>query len=234
MRTIKKGNQAPYHLEQAQLKNPVPSFPEKAWKRFVYKEEFCNYFLEPQQYYICAYCEISLNKLGRHIEHIKPKSRYPEETFNYHNLVLCCIDAQQLSHLHLDERSCGHYKLDNYDPSLFVSPLEPNCRDYFWYRQNGEVIPNTNLTPSQQARARYTIDILNLNSLRLVRQQRILIQETIKIINELLDDLEALKHFAECDLCLTNNRLLPFHSVRLQYFGVIGQEIVQQSECLDE
>jgi uncharacterized protein (TIGR02646 family) len=229
MRYIKKGSEAPYHLEQARLKNLVPLNPEKAWKNFAYKEELCNYFLEPTQYYICAYCEISLNELGKHIEHIKPKSQYPEETFNHQNLVLSCIDDKQLNNLPRYNHSCGHYKLNNYDPLLFISPSEPNCQDYFWYRQNGEVIPHPNLTQSQQERARYTIDLLNLNNLRLVRRRRILIEETIIEIDKLLDDLEALHHFADCDLSLTNNRLQAFHSVRLQYFGRIGEEIIEQS-----
>jgi hypothetical protein len=55
------------------------------------------------------------------------------------------------------------------------------------------------------------------------------IEETIIEIDKLLDDLEALHHFADCDLSLTNNRLQAFHSVRLQYFGEIGEEIIQQS-----
>jgi hypothetical protein len=84
--------------------------------RLNFAHKLSDYFLEPRQYYICAYCEISLNELGKHIEHIKPKSRYPEETFNYQELVLSCIDDK---HLQRQEHSCGHYKLDNYDP-LFI------------------------------------------------------------------------------------------------------------------
>jgi len=233
MRTIKKGSEPPYHLEQARLKNPVPLNPEKAWKNFAYKKELCDYFLEPKQYHLCAYCEISLHEFGKHIEHIKPKSQYPEETFNEQNLVLSCFNEKQLAHLQRQEYSCGHYKLNNYDPLLLVSPLEPNCQDYFWYRQNGEITPHPNLNRSQQERARYTIDVLNLNSLRLVRRRRMLIQETVIEIDKLLNDLDALYHFANCDLCLTNNKLQPFHSVRLQYFGAIGQEVIQQPGCID-
>lgn len=124
MKTIQKGNFPPYHLEQRRLKG-TPSNPEKAWQHFSYKEEIHN-FLKPRQYCLCAYCEIRLDELGEHIEHVMPKSKYPEKTFEYNNLVLSCLNSTKLSQYTENERSCGHSvsKRDStrFNYNLFISP----------------------------------------------------------------------------------------------------------------
>jgi uncharacterized protein (TIGR02646 family) len=173
MRTISKENSPPYHLEQRRLKG-TPTHPEKAWQHFSHKEEVRN-SLKQQQYCLCAYCEIRLEELGEHIEHVMPKSQYPEKTFDYSNLVLSCLDSAILSQYPDDERSRGHSvgKRDNtrFDPNLFVSPLNPDCQRFFSYELTGEVEPHPALTPAEKTCAEYTIDLLNLNNRRLVQER---------------------------------------------------------------
>lgn len=89
-----------------------------------------------------------------------------------------------------------------------VSPLEADCGRFFSYAPNGEVRPAPGMDSLDQDRARYTIAVLNLNAPYLRRERRLLITETIRLIDELLDDdLSALRHFAEADLCAVNGRL---------------------------
>lgn len=128
MRYIQKGKVPPYHLEQRRLKG-IPPEPNQAWEKFPHKEEVRNY-LRPEQYDLCAYCEIRLTKeeLGEHIEHIMPKSIYPDKTFEYSNLVLSCLESAVLNQYVPHELSCGHSvgKRDSqrFNPNLFISPLK--------------------------------------------------------------------------------------------------------------
>jgi len=227
MRNIHKGNHPPYHLEQRCLKEPAQ--PYSAWHNFSHKEEVRD-LLRQEQYCLCAYCEIRLDEIGEHIEHVMPKNNYPEKTFDYGNLVLSCMESARLKLYAREERSCGHSdgKIDStrFDANLFVSPLDYDCQRFFSYELTGEVEPHPALTPSDKACAEYTINLLNLNSPRLVRRRLALITETVKIIKELSG--EALYHFADMDLGLSSDCLQPFHSARLQQFQNFIPHIVEQ------
>ncbi|RKZ73108.1 MAG: hypothetical protein DRR19_31315 [Candidatus Parabeggiatoa sp. nov. 1] len=137
------------------------------------------------------------------------------------------------------DRFGGHFKCgdlskgerDKYDQDLFISPLQVECENYFSYEVNGRIEPNPNLSAEKKKRAIYTRDALNLNAPYLVRERRKVIEEMLPIIDDLLDDPEALRHFADADLCVTNGKLNSFHSARLQQFGELGQEILKQKDC---
>jgi uncharacterized protein (TIGR02646 family) len=242
MRHIKKPLQAqgPYCLAK-KFEQEVPKKPEKAWGNInrECKQEITTHYLRPEQYHLCAYTELNLDELGSHIEHIKPKSRYPECTFDYQNLVLSCFNSDELQYHDYVDRFGGHFKSgdiskgerDKYDPDLFISPLQAECEHYFSYEVNGRVEPNPKLSTEENKRAIYTRDVLNLNAPYLVRERRKVIEEMLPIIDELLEDSEALRHFAEADLCVTNGKLNPFYSARLQQFGELGQEILKEKDC---
>jgi uncharacterized protein (TIGR02646 family) len=229
--------QGPYCLKK-KFEQGKPSNPDKAWENLgsQCKQEITNDYLRPEQYHLCAYTEIDLDELGSHIEHIKPKSRYPECTFDYQNLILSGFHSDELQHYAYADRFGGHFKcgdrskreIDKYNPDLFISPLQADCENYFSYEVNGLVQPNPNLSEEEKKHAIYTRDALNLNASYLVRERRKIIEEMLHIIIELLDNPEALRHFAEADLCVTNDKLNPFHSARFQQFGELGQQITQQ------
>ena len=242
MRHIHKPANAvgPYCLQQ-KFDQGTPSEPTKAWQKLGSdcKQSLIEYYLKPEQYCLCAYSEINLNTFGCHIEHIKPKdkNRYPEYTFDYHNLIASAFDSEELQKHSKADRFGGHFKCgdkseqDKYDPNLFISPLEDNCRHFFSYEPDGSVKPHPKRELSEQARAQYTIDALNLNAPYLVEERRRIIEEMLPIIDELLDDNEALRDFAEADLCVTNGKLQPFHSTRLQQFGTLGLQVMQDPNC---
>ena len=110
----------------------------------------------------CCYCEVALKKNSdSHVEHFKPKDRYPIEMFNSQNLFACCQQSD----------SCGHKKGSNYFTGL-VSPLDSDCQTRFTYTGRGEIIPND----ENDADADKTIKILGLNCKRLVDRRSSLIK----------------------------------------------------------
>lgn len=191
--------------------------------------------LASEQYQLCAYTEIALQKFGYHIEHIKPKSVYPEETFNYDNLVLSCFSSENLKKGEFLACFGGQYKKDEYDENKFISPLNKACEHYFSYIANGRVEPHPNLSPKDKEKVLYTCDILNLNAPYLIERRKKLITATTKIIDELLEYKEALIHFADMDLSIKTNpntmneEINPFYSARLQQFGALGRKIKKKN-----
>jgi len=67
------------------------------WKMFKRKQkQRLQAFLVQEQGYICAYCNREIHPgtpeddEQSRIDHLQPKSRFPEQTFNYQNLVSSC------------------------------------------------------------------------------------------------------------------------------------------------
>jgi len=184
--------------------------------------------LYPRQNGLCVYCEINIelhnknkNGIGSHIEHILPKEKHPALTFEYSNLVLSCFatggeikpDAQDPAPI-----SCGHAVLkrsNNFDEALFIKPTDPNCGQYFSFELDGAVMPHPCLNPPDAAKAEYTLEVLNLNCLRLKRLREDTIILLYQIISELQHDTEALKQFLVLELQENKS----FISVRKQQFG---------------
>lgn len=199
----------------------IPTNKEEAtssWRSFTGKEELSlnlNYI----QKGLCAYCEISLDSsLGNHIEHIKPKSIHPNLTFQYENLVLSCISSENINP-NDPTLSCGHYKKSNYDNNLFISPTDPNCSTFFSCNLFGQIEPSLGLSESEKQKVFYTIEVLNLNSLRLVRQRETIINEGFEIISELQNDKESLKYFLELEFEEVNGKYsFPFINIRKEHF----------------
>jgi uncharacterized protein (TIGR02646 family) len=103
---------------------------EKYWKklRSGCKKSVRQHMLREQDY-LCAYCERKIeNEIDAHIEHIKPKSRYLENGFDYHNLIVSC-NGNQCSEVNQEEyedeiHSCGHSKDNDFDEEKFLNPVE--------------------------------------------------------------------------------------------------------------
>jgi uncharacterized protein (TIGR02646 family) len=111
-------------------------------------------YLVTEQYGICAYCMRSIENESCHIEHIKPKSKFPNVSLAYGNLVASCES----------DNSCGKYKGNEYDDA-FVAPTEEDCESQYSYTMDGRIKPLTD-------GARYTIELLNLNSYKLTAARK--------------------------------------------------------------
>jgi len=126
MRYIRKIGNGGYHLNHANNEPPISSEQAtRRWSRFDHKAELTN-LLEMEQFGLCAYSELRPDQsgLGKHIEHIQPKSAYPQRTFDYQNLVLCALSDSDLNGRAKEDVFGGHAKLNNYDANRFISCLD--------------------------------------------------------------------------------------------------------------
>lgn len=169
---------------------------EERWDEFGKKKVVRNK-LKSEQKGLCAYTEFNISafvslasstQYGCHIEHIKPKSRFPNETFDYENLVVSVLDAHDLHSIKQGKLSLitqdpddkshlnyfgGHAKFYFYDANLFISPTNPDCEHFFAFLEaSGAIVPSPHLDDAEQEKAKYTINLLNLNHPYLKNQRR--------------------------------------------------------------
>lgn len=66
----------------------------------------------------CAYCRrpMGTHAMSWHIEHIKPKSRFPSLMFSLENLVYACIDCNFTKNNQIDNKK--HYVFDIINPAM--------------------------------------------------------------------------------------------------------------------
>lgn len=128
---------------------PFETIPEK-------EKHLLRDSLLKEQGNICCYCCGRISANDSHIEHFHPKSKYPKLSLEYQNLFASCNGGPYKKH-------CGQYKDNNFDEKTLISPLEPDCADYFIFNEFGKIMP----ADDGDVRAQYTIDTLSLNEPRL-------------------------------------------------------------------
>jgi len=236
--TAKRKGQPDYLYDRYAHPPETASDAQTKWRRFAGSREYKLLFdaLLKEQYGLCAYSEIRPDEhgLGFHVEHIKPKSQYPNQTFDHHNLVLSALSSQDLNALKIKyddiEESgsepigsyCfgGHAKESKYNAELFLSPLqEYPHNNYFLYRSDGRVVAHPLGSESDQKRAQYTIDLLNLNHPMLVALRKEWIDEIDALIDEHLENDMCLESLASIDLIPINDKLSNFYTATCQRFG---------------
>ncbi|MGB1309933.1 MAG: retron system putative HNH endonuclease [Leucothrix sp.] len=202
---------------------------KKAWRRTNKKDirKACY----KQQLGICAYTELSLDntELGYHLEHIAPRSNYPERTFVPHNIILSIMDDVYSGTLPHSETFGGHHKSEDYADDWFISPFDRNCASYFDYKITGLVAASTTLGTDEQLKADRTIAILNLNADYLVACRNTSLQTLTEQIERmsvsLLGEdkrLNALAQLAEVTLLPFDKKLPEFYSAKKQLFERLG------------
>ncbi len=231
MRFQKKRLQPPHYLAQSHLNPPANAHESTTrWQSFKYKAPLSDKLFD-EQYGLCAYTELRLDEdeSGDHIEHVKPKSQFPQNTFDYQNLVLCSLSSDTLATMSDEDIFGGHAKGNEYDPS-FVSCLQHDCVRYFSYLSDGRVVPAKFLDAVETQKTDYTINIiLNLNCAYLKNRRKNWIEEIETVIDEHLDDPEILSMIAGIELGITNGKLRKFHSAVCQRFGVFGEGYIRDN-----
>lgn len=240
MRHITKKGNGGYYLQQAHLRPPQTSQEATSrWHRFKHKQQVLEYLLQ-EQYQLCCYSELYANEheIGYHIEHVENKSHTPQRTFDYNNLAASALDSDRLEAFknRLVQENLpgdlfgGHAqgKQQSVDMQRFISPHHPDCARFFAYLSDGRVIPATGLDQKDQLRARYTIDLLNLDSPFLQVERRKWWDELDKLVEEHLSKAMDLHHLASVDLVPTAHRLNPFFTLTRQFFGRIAEQVLQQ------
>ena len=104
----------------------------------------------------CAYCECSLIAQGKHIEHFRQKSIYPQGTFDWWNLFGSCNR----------NNSCGKHKdsiASNYDHRDLIKPDVDDPNHFFHFMVDGTIALRDGLSATDQKRATETLRIFNLD-----------------------------------------------------------------------
>jgi len=123
----------------------------------------------------CMYCEAKIEHVGHfHVEHIKPKKKFPELEFVWENLGISCP-------------CCNENKGDKYNEETpFINPYDENPEDhldffdFYIYSKNGS------------ERGKYTELELDLNRSSLLddrKERMIIIKRMIKAANITKNDL---------------------------------------------
>jgi uncharacterized protein (TIGR02646 family) len=129
---------------------------------------------------ICHYCE---NNEATDIEHILPKSFFPEETFVWENYLLACKICN--SHYKLDrvavfwpEDPCTRYDIPRgFQPpstkSLMIHPRREDPQQFWGLNlRTGILLETADPDTCAGQRASYTLEILSLNDRDALREAR--------------------------------------------------------------
>lgn len=241
MRHLRKQGNGGHHLSQAHQQPPQTAEQATSrWRSFRHKQQVLEYLLQ-EQYQLCCYSELRADEhgLGYHIEHVENKSQAPQRTFDYNNLAASALASDRLRSF-MDQQAQqnlptdlfgGHAqgKQQSVDRQRFVSPQQPDCARFFAYLSDGRIVPAEGLNPQDHDRARYTIDLLNLNSPFLLVERRKWWDELDRLVDEHLSKAMDLHHLASVDLVPTAHRLSPFFTLTRQFFGRIAEDVLHQS-----
>jgi uncharacterized protein (TIGR02646 family) len=118
-----------------------------------------------EQGFTCCYCGMGITKNISHIEHLYPRTKSDEDLkLDFNNLLSSCgfsedyKKSENKNFLHCSEH-CGIKKDDDL---IAVSPLQPDCEEFFRYGILGEILPTEDFDKKQAASN--TIKTLNLDN----------------------------------------------------------------------
>ncbi|WP_413662103.1 retron system putative HNH endonuclease [Microbulbifer sp. CNSA002] len=220
------------HVDCLYAENQLPPSTNveatRRWGRFNDKCHLTD-ILNEEQYYLCAYTELrpDLEGIGTHIEHVKPKSKYPSLTFDYKNLVVSALKSEDLQ-FHRGNVFGGHAKKSHFDKRQFKSPLRARVkRNYFLYLSDGRVVPSPSKTKRYQRKVRHTINLLNLNAPYLVNLRKRWLDDLDDLIDDHLTDGQSIYYLASVDLVPRGGKLSQFFSATRQRFGGISNRVLK-------
>lgn len=132
------------------------------WKK--YNKPYVKTTLREMFHDKCAYCESKVTHVDYpHIEHYRPKKRYPERTFDWQNLLLACSICNGAAH------KGDHFPLDESDEDkpLLLNPCEDDPDQHLRFEQARLV--------SLSNRGQETVRLLSLNRDELFDRRRTLL-----------------------------------------------------------
>ncbi|MEH1923079.1 retron system putative HNH endonuclease [Nostoc sp.] len=169
---------------------------QPSWENFSkpQKTDVHNSLLQ-EQGFICCYCGRRINTDDRHLEHLKPRTTYPQSALEYTNILASCQkDTVRKEPLH-----CGKIKDKWYDDNLMISPLDVNCAEFFRYTDDGQILATNN--SEKQLAAETTIDKLALNIDKLKDLRAKALEPILEIINTITEEerQDLILGFSETD-----------------------------------
>lgn len=202
MQLIIKGIE-PTELSEYKLKNPTHRYDDLGEDPEKIRPTIRQACLE-EQAYLCAYCcrQIGAKDYDCMNEHILPRQRYPQYSFDFNNIVASCTTTG----------CCDDIKDNN---EIAISPLSPRCETEFKFNISGTVIGLTN-------DAKQTIHVLKLGdnlqqNKKLVDMRRQAIANFLfsqsTDIDDLIEDDELLTLLVDDLKQLPDGKLQPFAPV---------------------
>ena len=147
---------------------------------------------------MCWYCErlcesaASIGNMSATLDHFKPRSKFPELTYDWNNWVFSC-------------RRCNDVKGDQWPENGYVDPATTTARErperYFDYDMRSHtIIPASNLSADERRRALDTIGDLWLNEFDVQFYRHDWIRQVIEDMRELpVEDRAALAALFESE-----------------------------------
>jgi uncharacterized protein (TIGR02646 family) len=190
--------------------NSRPENPREAWQAFD-KTEVRDALWE-LQYGLCAYCErvVEAGSGGSSIDHVIPKTRNPEVTFLYSNLVLCCTSPHTCNLFKGGNHFAGTDETGRWTQG-FIAPTQERCEPSFNYFRDGSIAPSANTTEPD---ATDTLRILNLNHQLLQTERREHLAAIDRAIAALAEQVDALIEYLRTEMPAES--LNPFYSAKRQ------------------
>ncbi|MFT5918197.1 MAG: hypothetical protein ACI81T_004714 [Bacteroidia bacterium] len=152
---------------------------------------------------VCNYCE---QNEAMDIEHIAPKSFFPNHAFVWENYLLACKSCNtgyKLDHCYvLDQNGLSHKSKRGIEPThkthCFINPREEDPNYFLIFNSlTSKYILNHKLTQSEKEKAKSTLEILKLNERpALVEARKSAAKYFYRTIKELTEILNA-KDLAE-------------------------------------
>ncbi|MEM8717773.1 MAG: retron system putative HNH endonuclease [Cyanobacteria bacterium P01_G01_bin.39] len=153
-------------------KNSANKDWQPSWGNFQKPEKtLVHKSLLQEQGFICCYCGRRIILADSHIEHFRPRNKYPDLQLDYGNLIASCeIDTDEPPPIPVH---CGHRKGAWHEENLTVSPLESNCANFFRYTEDGQIIANKEIDKKEAAKTTIEKLDLNIHKLRKMRKAAI-------------------------------------------------------------
>ncbi|MDO5532734.1 retron system putative HNH endonuclease [Sutterella sp.] len=156
MRYIQKASKEPWDLAEWKASNAetsqlltwrsMPGSVKKALRLFLLRE----------QGFLCAYTMERISEENCHIEHFRPRSKYPELQVDYWNLFACWPNPHLPSKDGNKKYTHGAIQKADDDSDICNPIIKKEVEGAFAFAIGGKVRGNTPLAES-------TIDVLNLN-----------------------------------------------------------------------
>ena len=140
----------------------------------------------------CVYCGrgIDLELLnGHHLEHFRPRARYPHCELTYRNLFLSCGPRRAHGG---DQPTCGNEKKAWFDENCHIDPApEEACQRHFSFTSGGWIKGRGSVEAEKM------IAVLNLNHRELIAERSTLIEHLDVELNEGISHGELIAAFLE-------------------------------------
>ena len=149
-----------------------------------------KYMLNCEQHGMSGYTEEPLKQENSHIDHFRKQSLFNTLVFDWNNFIVDGVDETYGAKF---KDKCVTSREDN--DRLLINPVIEDVRRFFKYELNGNISVASGLSPSDAARADYTIRAFNLNEASLSERRKRIINIVMDYYSNLSDEsvLEVLE-----------------------------------------